>query len=137
MEESITTPAQDFSQEEPLLPDASAAAPEPSAPEAAPERDFTAEAAELLRARPDLVGKELPDAVMRAALTGGETLLRAFLAHEQSESRAELERLREENRVFRQNEEAARRSPVQGMAAAAGDDPEADPFLAGFTSSGW
>ena len=125
MEESITTPAQDFSQEEPLLPDASAAAPEPSAPEAAPERDFTAEA------------EELPDAVMRAALTGGETLLRAFLAHEQSESRAELERLREENRVFRQNEEAARRSPVQGMAAAAGDDPEADPFLAGFTSSGW
>ena len=109
--------------------------PDP-APEA-PERDFAAEAEALLSARPELRGKPLPEGVLRAALEENQPLLRAFLDHEQRETAAELERLREENRVYRQNAEAAKRSPVQGAAHPGGDDPEADPFLTGFNGSGW
>ena len=102
-----------------------------------PERDFAAEAEALIEARPELRGKPLPDGVLRAALEENQPLLRAFLAHEQRETAAELERLREENRVYRQNAEAAKRSPVSGAANPGGDDPEADPFLTGFNGSGW
>ena len=102
-----------------------------------PERDFAAEAEALIEARPELRGKPLPDGVLRAALEENQPLLRAFLQHEQSEMSAELERLREENRVYRQNAEAAKRSPVQGAAHPGGDDPEADPFLTGFNGAGW
>ena len=102
-----------------------------------PERDFAAEAEALLSARPELRGKPLPDGVLRTALEENQPLLRAYLDHEQRETSAELERLREENRVYRQNAEAAKRSPVQGAAHPGGDDPEADPFLTGFNGSGW
>ena len=102
-----------------------------------PERDFAAEAEALIEARPELRGKPLPDGVLRAALEENQPLLRAFLQHEQRETSAELERLREENRVYRQNAEAAKRSPVQGAAHPGGDDPEADPFLTGFNGAGW
>ncbi len=102
-----------------------------------PERDFAAEAEALLSARPELRGRPLPDGVLRTALEENQPLLRAFLDHEQRETSAELERLREENRVYRQNAEAAKRSPVQGAAHPGGDDPEADPFLTGFNGSGW
>ena len=97
-----------------------------------PERDFAAEAEALIEARPELRGKPLPDGVLR-----NQPLLRAYLDHEQRETSAELERLREENRVYRQNAEAAKRSPVSGAAHPGGDDPEADPFLTGFNGSGW
>ena len=109
--------------------------PDP-APEAS-ERDFSAEAEALLSARPELRGKPLPDGELRTALEENEPLLRAFLQHEQRETSAELARLREENRVYRQNAEAAKRSPVQGAAHPGGDDPEADPFLTGFNGAGW
>ena len=102
-----------------------------------PERDFAAEAEALIEARPELRGKPLPDAVLRTALEENQPLLRAYLDHEQRETSAELARLREENRVYRQNAEAAKRSPVQGAAHPGGDDPEADPFLTGFNGSGW
>ena len=102
-----------------------------------PERDFAAEAEALLSARPELRGKPLPDGVLRTALEENQPLLRAYLDHEQRETSAELERLREENRVYRQNAEAAKRSPVSGAANPGGDDPEADPFLTGFNGSGW
>ena len=102
-----------------------------------PERDFAAEAEALLSARPELRGKPLPDAVLRTALDENRPLLRAYIDHEQRETSTELARLREENRVYRQNAEAAKRSPVQGAAHPGGDDPEADPFLTGFNGSGW
>ena len=102
-----------------------------------PERDFAAEAETLIKARPELRGKPLPEGVLRTALEENQPLLRAYLDHEQRETSAELERLREENRVYRQNAEAAKRSPVQGAAHPGGDDPEADPFLTGFNGSGW
>ena len=75
--------------------------------------------------------------MLRTALEENQPLLRAYLDHEQRETSAELERLREENRVYRQNAEAAKRSPVSGAANPGGDDPEADPFLTGFNGSGW
>ena len=103
----------------------------------APKRDFAAEAEALIEARPELRGKPLPEGVLRTALEENQPLLRAFLQHEQRETSAELERLREENRVYRQNAEAAKRSPVSGAANPGGDDPEADPFLTGFNGSGW
>ena len=102
-----------------------------------PERDFAAEAEALIEARPELRGKPLPEGVLRTALEENQPLLRAYLDHEQRETSAELERLREENRVYRQNAEAAKRSPVQGAAHPGGDDPEADPFLTGFNGAGW
>ena len=140
MDESVVvTPEQDFSKEEPILPDETpeAVSEEPAAEqETASARDYAAEAAALLSARPELVGQTLPDEVMRTAVEDGVPLLQAYLDHEQSRSRAEIDRLREENRVYRQNAEAARRSPVQGVAFA-GEDAEADPFLSGLTGSGW
>ena len=63
-----------------------------------PERDFAAEAEALIEARPELRGKPLPDGVLRAALEENQPLLRAFLQHEQRETSAELERLREDKR---------------------------------------
>ena len=102
-----------------------------------PERDFAAEAEALIEARPELRGKPLPDGVLRTALEENQPLPRAYRDHEQRETSAELERLREENRVYRQNAEAAKRSPVLGAAHPGGDDPEADPFLTGFNGSGW
>ena len=140
MDETIAaTPEQDFSKEEPILPDAApktAGTESPAETEPVRARDYAAEAAELLSARPELVGQTLPDEVMRAAVENGVPLLQAWLDHEQSRSREEIARLREENRVYRQNAEAARRGPVQGVAYA-GEDAEADPFLSGFTGSGW
>lgn len=140
MDETVTAaPAQDFSREEPILPDEAPKASNaeaPAEPETAPARDYAAEAAALLSARPELRGQTLPDEVMRAAVEDGVPLLQAYLDHEQAASRAEITRLREENRVYRQNAEAARRSPVQGVAFA-GEDAEADPFLSGFTGTGW
>ena len=138
MDETVTVaPEQDFSKEEPILPDeAPENAPDEAPAEQTDARDYAAEAAALLSARPDLRGKTLPDEVMRAAVEDGVPLLQAYLDHEQASSRAEITRLREENRVYRQNAEAARRSPVQGVAFA-GDDPEADPFLSGFTGTSW
>ena len=140
MDETIAaTPEQDFSKEEPILPDAApetAGTESPAETEPVRARDYAAEAAELLSARPELVGQTLPDEVMRAAVENGVPLLQAWLDHEQSRSREEIARLREENRVYRPNAEAARRGPVQGVAYA-GEDAEADPFLSGFTGSGW
>lgn len=119
--------------EGPELPAASEREAEPERP----ARDFAAEAAELLKLRPALRGRPLPDDVARAAVERGVPLLQAYLDHELREAEAEAARLREENRVYRQNAEAARRSPVQGVAGTGGDEQAGDPFLAGFNGAGW
>lgn len=116
-------------------------APEPTAeptseplPEAPAARDYAAEVAELLREHPELRGKPLPDDVTRAAVDEGTPLPEAYRAYAERETRAELNRLREENRVYRQNAEAARRAPVQGVADSGAETKGIDPFLAGFNS---
>ena len=121
-------------QEEAPKPEAPAE-PEPApAPELPQTRDYAAEVAELLRIHPELRGRALPDDVTRAAVDEGVPLPEAYRAYAERETKAELERLREENRVYRQNEEAARRAPVQPVADSGVQERAKDPFLAGFES---
>ena len=126
-------PEQEAGQSQP--PEAPEQAPEQEPlPEAPAARDYAAEVAELLRQHPELRGRPLPDDVTRAAVDEGTPLSEAYRAYAERETKAELARLREENRVYRQNAEAARRAPVQGVADSGAETKGADPFLAGFNS---
>ena len=99
------------------------------------ERDYTAEATELLRVRPNLRGKDLPDEVTRDAVENGKPLITAYLDYEAKQNNAELERLRKENQIYKQNAEAAARAPVAGTSGGGATDTKAeDPFLVGFNS---
>jgi hypothetical protein len=102
------------------------------------QRDFSAEVAELLRARPQLVGKPLPDEVVNEATAGGRRLLDAYKDFEEAGVRKETERLRKENSVLKQNAEAAKRAPVKSSSDGGKTDTSpSDPFLAGFNSDQW
>lgn len=102
------------------------------------QRDYEGEVAELLRARPQLVGKPIPDEVINEATAGGKRLLDAYTDYESRGTRRETERLRKENSVLKQNAEAAARAPVKGTAGGGKTDTSAsDPFLAGFNSDPW
>lgn len=102
------------------------------------QRDYEAEVTELLRARPQLVGKPIPDEVINEATAGGKRLLDAYTDYESRGTRRETERLRKENSVLKQNAEAAARAPVKGTAGGGKTDTRAsDPFLAGFNSDPW
>lgn len=130
------------------------APPEPEEqeqPAAAPaERDYKAEALELLKARPALVGTKLPDEVYVLANEPGKTLLSAYVEYEGKAAQAEAERarrdaeaaktdaekLRKENRILKNNAASAEQAPVTGVSRGGRtDDKEADdPFLKGFNS---
>ena len=99
------------------------------------ERDYTAEATELLRVRPNLRGKDLPDEVTRDAVENGKPLITAYLDYEAKQNNAELERLRKENQIYKQNAEAAARAPVAGTSGGGSTEQKAeDPFIVGFNS---
>ena len=114
------------------------------------ERDYKAEALELLRARPALVGTKLPDEVYVLANEPGKTLLSAYTEYESKAAQAEAERarrdaeaaktdaakLRKENRILKNNADSADRAPVTGVSKGGRtDDKDADdPFLKGFNS---
>lgn len=114
-----------------------APAPDPRpAPVAPTDRDFQAEAGELIRIRPNLHGKQLPDEVVQAA-AAGKPLVAAYLDYEAKQNTAELEKLRKENQIYKQNAEAAARAPVAGTSGGGETDTKpSDPFLEGF-NSGW
>lgn len=113
-----------------------AQAPVGSAPSG--QRDYEGEVTELLRARPQLVGKPLPQEVINEATAGGKRLLDAYTDYESRGARKETERLRKENSVLKQNAEAAARAPVKGTAGGGKTDTgPSDPFLAGFNSDQW
>ena len=98
-----------------------------------PARDYAAEAAQLLELRPQLQGKQLPDEVMKDAVENGVPLVAAYLKYESQQNNAELERLRNENRIYKQNAEAASRSPVKPTTGGGETDTKpSDPFLEGF-----
>lgn len=116
---------------------APAAAPQtaPSA-QAAPVRNPQAEVAELLAAKPELYGKQIPQEVFVASVLGGKSLLAAYTEYEATKSRSEAEKLRTENNIHKQNAANAAKAPVKGVSAggAAKDKSGEDDFLRGFNS---
>lgn len=108
-------------------------APNPPAQQA--ERDFTKEAGDLLAIRPELRGHNLPEEVVRTAMEQGLPLVDAYLVYERKQNTVELERLRKENQIYKQNAEAAARSPVKGTSGGGSTDTKpTDPFIAGFNA---
>ena len=97
-------------------------------------RDFLPEINELLQVYPELKGKTLPEEVAKAALKG-ERVLVAYSKYINKQKKADSDRLQKENKVLRQNAEAAKRAPVRGVAkgGATGETAD-DPFLKGFNS---
>ena len=98
-----------------------------------PERDFVKEAGDLIAVRPELRGKNLPEEVTNDAITNGKSLLRAYLEYEAKQRTAENDTLRKENKILKQNAEAASRAPVTGTSGGGATNTKADdPFLKGF-----
>ena len=128
--------------EESVLKNRKAAQPEPEeanegqSPTKAGQRDFAPEVAVLLETYPELRGKTLPKEVVDATLKG-QSLVAAYTKYLQRQTKADNDRLNKENKVLKQNAEAAKRAPVRGVAkgGATGIGAE-DPFLAGFNSYG-
>ena len=98
-----------------------------------PERDFKPEVAELLKNYPELKGKTLPEEVVQSTVQGGLSLTAAYTKYLQKQTKAENERLQKENKVLKQNADAAKRAPVRGVAKTGATKIEAeDAFLKGF-----
>lgn len=116
--------------------------PQPAPAEQAPvdkpaERDYRSEAEELFRQRPDLAGKQLPQEVLTAWVSGAR-LSEAFRGYEQNQKAADAEKLRRENAVLKQNAAAAAKAPVKGVTGGGQTDTEPeDPFLTGFNDERW
>lgn len=133
--ENLIPTEEDLEPEEAEAPQQPEPDPEPTPlPELPKARDYASEVAQLLQVHPELRGKPLPDDVTRMAVDEGVPLPEAYRSYAEKETKAELERLREENRVYRQNEEAARRAPIQPVADSGVQEKAKDPFLAGFES---
>lgn len=98
-------------------------------------RNYQSEVLELLRERPDLQGKKLPDEVIRACALEGKRLPVAYAEYETRQEKAEAERLRQENAVLKQNAKNAARAPVKGAVGGGSTQtqPE-DDFIKGFNS---
>ena len=101
----------------------------------APTRDFAAEARDLVRARPDLAGKRVPDEVVKACISEKKPLMVAYTEYEARQQKTEVEKLRRENKILKQNEASAKQAPVKGVRGGGATDtkPE-DDFLKGFNS---
>ena len=99
------------------------------------DRDFAREAGDLIAVRPELRGKNLPEEVTRDAVMNGKPLLRAYLEYEAKNKTAENDTLRKENKILKQNAEAASRAPVTGTSGGGETNTKADdPFLKGFNA---
>lgn len=109
--------------------------PEAESPKAAQPSAFAQQAKELLDAFPQLSGQKLPDGVIKAAAKGEATLLEAYRAHKAEADAAEMERIRKENQILRQNAASAKRAPVSGVSKGGSTNMRPDDdFLAGFNS---
>lgn len=97
-------------------------------------RNFLPEAVELLEVYPELKGQKLPDEVVEAAHKG-ERLLAAYTKYVKKQAKADNDRLQKENKVLKQNAEAAKRAPVRGVAKGGATNVGAeDPFMKGFNA---
>jgi len=121
--------------------DTSAAEDLPPKP-ATQKRDFMAEVKELMRARPDLKGIQLPEEVAKACAEEGKPLVLAYAEYETRMARAaadkarkEAEKVAKENKVLKHNAAAAARAPVSGVSGGGATDTKPkDDFLRGFDS---
>lgn len=114
-------------------------AAQPAAQAVATARDFRKELGELVQHRPDLreslnKGGKLPEEVITACFKDNVPLRAAYAEHEAKEVKAELERIRQENEILKQNAANAKRAPVKSTAGSATAAKSKDPFLAGFDS---
>lgn len=121
-------------QENSAEPEQAAQNDAPAAPAPA-KRDFRNEAAELLRIRPELAGKQLPEEVQQDAIKNGVRLSTAYLNYETQQIKAENDKLKKTNKIHEQNAASAARAPVTGTnGGGATDTAPEDPFLIGFNS---
>ena len=79
-------------------------------------------------------GEKLPDEVIAACAKEGAPLRAAMAEYELKKAKLEIERLRREIAVLRQNASAAAKAPVKGASAGGTDTKGKDPFLEGFLS---
>ena len=105
-------------------------------PEAAPPEIEPAVYAgwqELAKAHPEVVGKPLPDDIMKACVESGLPPLRVYESMMLKKQGDQIEALRQEIATLRQNAEAAQRAPVTAASLGGneGNDAE-DMFRKGF-----
>ena len=106
--------------------------------ESAPQRDFAAEVQDTLKRFPETKGKQLPDEVIKAAVDKGVSIADAYAKYKENQHTTEIEALKRENNILKQNADAAARSPVSGVTRGGRTDTKpSDPFLAGFNADKW
>ena len=90
---------------------------------------------ELAKAHPEVVGKPLPDDIMKACMESGLPPLRVYESMMLKKQGEQIAALQQEIATLRQNAEAAQRAPVTAASLGGneGNDPD-DEFLRGFNS---
>ncbi len=90
---------------------------------------------ELAKAHPEVVGKPLPDDIMKACVESGLPPLRVYESMMLKKQGEQIEALRQEIATLRQNADAAERAPVTAASLGGneGNDPN-DEFMRGFNS---
>ena len=102
--------------------------------------DFRREVSELLEVYPQLrerfsKGEALPIEVVAVCAQEKIPLRVAYAEHELNAAKIELEQLRRENEILRQNTNAAAKAPVKSVALGGStNEQRKDPFLEGFFS---
>ena len=90
---------------------------------------------ELARAHPEVVGKPLPDDIMKACVESGLPPLRVYESMMLVKQGEQIAALQQEIATLKQNAEAALRAPVTAASLGGneGNDPN-DPFMKDFNS---
>ena len=90
---------------------------------------------ELAKAHPEVVGRPLPDDIMKVCVESGLPPLRVYESMMLKKQGEQIAALQQEIATLRQNAEAAQRAPVTAASLGGneGNDPD-DEFLRGFNS---
>ena len=103
-------------------------------------RDFRGEIRALLLSQPQLreklaAGESLPREVISECVKNGAPLRTAYAEYAAKQARVEVEQMRRENEILKQNSAAAAKAPVRGTSAGGGTNNKGkDPFLEGLLS---
>lgn len=101
-------------------------------------RDFKGEVEDLLKAHPEVRGRQLPDSVIHACIVDGRSLVGAYEEYARKKAEAENKAVKAENKILKQNADAARRAPVRGVSKGGATNLQPDdPFLIGFNDERW